>query len=158
MASKIPTRKPIGLRSRGRLEARGVLPWGTLGLLRSQVAAYLDWPKGTVEKHEGKELHPWQDDKGVWRFDPEEVAELCREIKHHPEKKSGTQAAELFRRFSEGMTLQEIVMEMEIDPDVVRKYRRDWRRGYSLKDRPDEAPGVLDEMPEAPGWDKGNNE
>jgi hypothetical protein len=46
-------------------------------LTRSQVARRLGKSIATVRRMEGSELHPWKDDAGVHRFDPDEVDSAC---------------------------------------------------------------------------------
>ena len=47
-------------------------------LTRSQVAKRLRRSIATVRRMEGHELHPQKDERGVHRFDAEEVAEVAR--------------------------------------------------------------------------------
>jgi hypothetical protein len=100
------------------------------GLTRGEVAGLLGTSVSSVRRMEGKTLHPIRDRDGVWRFDPDEVKRVPSRWRE-PEprrvkKREGRLAARVFALFDEGMSLSEIVQELEEPPTVIRGLYAEW--------------------------------
>lgn len=100
------------------------------GLTRGDVAGLLGTSVSSVRRMEGKVLHPTRDSDGVWRFDPEQVRHLPSRWRDpeqpRPKKREGRLAARVFALFDQGMSLPEIVQELEEPPGVIRALYAEW--------------------------------
>jgi hypothetical protein len=107
-------------------------------LTRAQVAARLGISTTSVRRLEWDELHPVQDARGVWRFDPNEVAALAPRPQRTPRepgsqqaeqlatRRRGRLAARVFLMFTRDRSLVDIVVATKQPPDVVRELYREW--------------------------------
>src|SRR5688572_27934012 len=118
------TRTPVGRRQRHPYDSGRELemtsdPTGAarFRLTRLEVATRLGISASSVRRLEGVHLHPVQDDRGVWRFDPAELDRVpqrstprrtARLRKRAPT--AGEVAARIFRMLESGRELTEIVI------------------------------------------------
>lgn len=107
-----------------------------LGLSREQTRAFLGLSLGGL-RHcvERNELTPWRDKSGVWRFDPEEVAKLCRARAGRQGGSQGEMAAHAFAMFQSATPFEDVVMRLEQPPHVIRRLYRDYLTGFDREDR-----------------------
>jgi hypothetical protein len=109
-------------------------------LTRAEVAARLGVSVSSVRRMEFDRLHPVADERGVWRFDPAEVARVSprRSSGHASRSRSarneesralgrkGRVAANVFRMFARNLSLRHIVVVTKQSPDVIRALYREW--------------------------------
>ena len=110
-------------------------------LTRSEAAARLGVSTSTIRRMEFDVLHPEQDDRGVWRFDPDELAALpAKYVRKGPHTsatsrptdearaiaKRGRLAARIFKMFARNLTLPQITVRTNQPPDVVRTLYHEW--------------------------------
>ena len=97
-----------------------------------------------MRRLEGTRLHPQQDERGVWLFDPAEIDALVlggsvRQRKAAARKRSGPTcgdvAAKAFLMSTEGRDLREIVVAIRQPPERVRVLYREWLVGVSEGER-----------------------
>jgi hypothetical protein len=111
-------------------------------MTRDQVARRLGVHITTVRRYERKgRLHPKVNDHGVWLFDPEEVERLA--TTRNVASPSGAVAARVFRALYEGYSLQQIVMEYQLPPALVRGLYAEWK----AMETPERAPSTLSALP-----------
>jgi hypothetical protein len=110
-------------------------PWPT----RRDVALRLQISVSSVRRLEAVRLHPVVDDRGVWRFDPCELDQLGgpvavrrRASRVKRRARPGEVAARVFRMFSAGWNMREIVVRARQSPERVRQLYSEWLVG--LKD------------------------
>ena len=63
-------------------------------LTRASVAKRLKRSIATVRRMEGRELHPWTDDRGIHRFDSHEVEQLALAEHHQDQRDEFTAVAD----------------------------------------------------------------
>lgn len=107
------------------------------GLTRGQVATRLGISTTSVRRLEWEKLPPVQDERGVWRFDPGEVATIApredrsgattrqRSDDERDRKRRGL-AARVFLMFARNRSIAEIVVATKQPPDLVRELYREW--------------------------------
>ncbi|MBI2894418.1 MAG: hypothetical protein HYY06_12780 [Deltaproteobacteria bacterium] len=100
-------------------------------LTRSQVAERLGTSIASVRRLEGKKLHPRRGPRGVWLFDPAELAAVAEEqtssLTAKPRRSAdGDVAAEAFARFNRGLGPREVVVELRQPPHVIIGLHRVW--------------------------------
>jgi hypothetical protein len=98
-------------------------------LTRSDVARRLGVTITTIRRFEGTSLHPRVGPDGIRLFTPDEVEHLARSraVKPAPEA-SGEVAAEAFRLFRLGYSLEEIVMRLKQPPATIHQLFDEWCR------------------------------
>jgi hypothetical protein len=111
-------------------------------LTRREVALRLGISTSSVRRLEWCDLHPEQDERGRWRFDPAEFARL-EPRPHRVDRgasitdearglaRRGRVAARVFRLFARNMTLPQIVVATKQPPEVVRELYREWSTDLS---------------------------
>lgn len=103
---------------------------------RAQVARVLGVNRRTVQRLEGVELHP-AIEKGVHRFEPDEVHAYAKRRDQIQPLGEGELAAAVFSQLQAGRQLTDIVLELRVPPRVVRELHREWKldleTGYSLR-------------------------
>jgi hypothetical protein len=113
-------------------------------LTRKQVAIRLQVSTSSVRRLEGTRLHPQQDERGVWWFDPSDVESLADEgsvrqraasTRKHSNTTAGEVAARIFVMFAEGKGLRDIVVTARQPPERVRALFREWLVGLSEGER-----------------------
>lgn len=123
-------------------------------LSRKQTAQVLGRSESHVRRCYDKVLKPVQVLNGAghkrWRYDPVAVAALRDELKKKEAERTavakvrapsgwstaeGEVAAELFRRFRAEETLVDIVVAMEIPPEIVRHHREEYLRTFEDDER-----------------------
>lgn len=107
-------------------------------LSRQDVATRYGISTSSVRRLEGDMLHPWADERGLWWFDPVEVAAVQARlpIRGRPrsivtsaakqQAKAGRLAAATFCMFARGRSLAEIVVRTKQPPDRVRALYHEW--------------------------------
>lgn len=104
----------------------GTLPSYT----RSAVAAALQVSVTTIRRWEGTLLHPEKGSDGIHRFDRLEVEALSRDrpppVVQRDEPSSGEIAAAVFALFKQGMDAKDVVIELELEPELVKKLQAEW--------------------------------
>jgi hypothetical protein len=106
------------------------LPGTSQGFLtRSDAARRLGVTTTTIRRFEGTHLHPRVAADGTRLFTADEVERLARSraVKPAPEA-SGEVAAEAFRLFRLGYTLEEIVMRLKQTPATIHHLFDEWCR------------------------------
>jgi hypothetical protein len=69
--------------------------------------------------------------RGLWRFDPAEVAAHAAVRRRlHEAITPGAVCAKCFALFREGKSLADVVIELQVTPDLVRKWKRDYDADY----------------------------
>ena len=112
-------------------------------LNRREVAARLGISTSSVRRLEWDVLHPEQDDRGVWRFDPAEVARIEPRSPRATEggggkaharaiARKGRLAALVFRMFARALPLPQIVILTKQPSETIRELYREW--SMSLED------------------------
>jgi hypothetical protein len=95
-------------------------PSGKAKLTRRTVANRLGVSVSTVRRMEGIDLHPYQDERGVWCFDGLEVEAIAAKQAPRPAKvrnsDAGQIAARVFEAFQAGYGLSDIVIELTRTP------------------------------------------
>lgn len=121
-------------------------------LTRGQVAKMLRRTETQVRRYDGSRLHPIEvrvAGKRRLRYDPDEVAVLRDQIaRGDAERKrvreeasagwtreEGDAAAAVFERLRAKKELVEIVIELRLPPEVVRRLREQYRRTFEDDDR-----------------------
>lgn len=129
----------------------------TRPLTRGQVAERLGVSVASVRRMEGKSLHPTIEGASVRHFDPAEVEAVKGTLAATPKKSApsdGALHAKAFRLFREKREFDEIVIELEQPPAVVRGLYRDWQSGFEnprTRAEPTNA-GPVDEVAEYFRW------
>lgn len=110
-------------------------------LTRSQVADRLGISISSVRRLEYVRLHPVQDARGIYRFDPAELEDLepqrsarARSIASDPHAgtarresaKKGRLAARVFVMFAHHMALPQIVVATKQPPELIRELFHEW--------------------------------
>lgn len=109
-------------------------------LSRQDVARILGVSTSSVRRLEWDQLHPVQDQRGIWRFDPQEVEAVAPRPKNKRsvavargrdaifarKRHSGRIAARVFMMFGRGASLRQIVVNTRQPPDVIRQLYREW--------------------------------
>lgn len=107
-------------------------------LTRGQVATRLGISTSSVRRLEWDLLHPVQDDRGNWRFDPAELDGLPARRTRGDEGRSaaadeartnarkGRLAARVFCMFARDISLPQIVVATKQPPEVVRALYHEW--------------------------------
>lgn len=118
----------------GRRERQGVATVGAL--TRSDVAAALGVHVSSVRRYERAGLlNPRGEDGEERLFDPSEVEALARRRSSTAARKPaspGQAAARVFALFRKGVSHEEIVTSLEMDPGIVRALFLEWRAGYRI--------------------------
>jgi hypothetical protein len=110
----------------GTNEFEGPIP-GTL--TRSEAARRLGVTTTTIRRFEGTRLHPRVAADGTRLFTADEVERLARSRAVTPSPDaSGEVAAEAFRLFRLGYTLEEIVMRLKQSPTIIHRLFDEWCR------------------------------
>jgi hypothetical protein len=109
---------------------------GTFTLTRREVAARLGVSISSVRRMEFEQLHPREDERGVWRFDPVELQGLTsravaperrrRSTKTLARAREGKLAARVFRMFARNWSLPQIVVATSQPPTVIRALYHEW--------------------------------
>lgn len=95
-------------------------------LSRSETAATLGIGVTTLRRLEGRELHPIVDERGHHRFAEEEVMAYQPRRRRPRPTQRGRIAAAVFRKFDQGEDIRDIVMQLEVEPRIVRSLYEDW--------------------------------
>ena len=107
-------------------------------LTRQQVADRLGISTSSVRRMEWDKLHPVQDERGVWRFDDNEVKAIASEdggrsgkriamsSKRRRRDPRGRVAARVFIMFARRKSLREIVVATKQSPEAIRALYREW--------------------------------
>src|SRR5262245_37208846 len=113
---------------------------GNFVLTRRQVAERLGVSVSTVRRNEFSLLHPIYDERGVWRFDPQELTglKLRRRVgrksasrrRRHGRAAKGVLAARVFTMLERGASFAEIVIALKVEPTKLRRLYRAWRGGF----------------------------
>jgi hypothetical protein len=104
-------------------------------LSRPQVAALLSMTEGEVRRLDGERLHPHKGPDGGWLYRPEEVAGVFRQLVFAASVGStsgvdlatsaeGGIAADAFSRFERGEGAARVVIDLRLNPMLVRDLRR----------------------------------
>ena len=108
-------------------------------LTRGEVAAWLLVSVSSVRRMEGTKLHPKRDERGVWRFDSEEVRPLAAAVPLAPVQRAqrdpGRLASKVFTMFEHDMMLAEIVIAARLPPEQVRDLYREWTTSLAAGER-----------------------
>lgn len=103
-------------------------------LTRGQAAAALGVSKSTVRRMESTgALRPVAVVGGVRYFAPQDVEALA--VRSHHAASVGDLAAVTFRRFNEGATLRDLVIELRQPPEVLRELRRQWSMDWEAGEK-----------------------
>jgi hypothetical protein len=98
------------------------------GLTRGQVAQQLRIGITTVHRMRVQgQLHPRRDGAGAWRYDPAEVVRLAAKRGVPGARTEGEIAARVFQMLDQGAGLREIVMEVRLVPQEVRRLYADYK-------------------------------
>lgn len=106
-------------------------------LTRRDVEEALGISTASVRRLEGKSLHPTKGEDGIVRFDPDEVAAVVAARTRSSAVKlrssaDGELAAEAFTRFSKGLGVREVVIDLRQPPEVIQALYRQWREAGGL--------------------------
>jgi hypothetical protein len=104
-------------------------------LSRPQVAALLSMTEGEVRRLDGDRLHPHKGADGGWLYRPEEVAGVLRQLAivagagsasgiDMAASAEGGIAADAFSRFEKGEGAARVVIDLRLNPMLVRDLRR----------------------------------
>lgn len=104
-------------------------------LSRPQVAALLSMSEGEVRRLDGDRLHPHKGSDGGWLYRPEEVAGVLRQLLLVASagvtagidlvtSAEGGIAADAFSRFERGDGAARVVIDLRLNPMLVRDLRR----------------------------------
>ena len=103
-------------------------------ITRTEAARMLGMSYANVRKLQSKGvLHSDPDRYGVHRFDLREVEALARK-RGLQIKPNGALAARVFRMFRERKKFEEIVIETEQEPSLIRALWKDYRAGFEGTD------------------------
>lgn len=116
-----------------------VIQSGRYTLTRSQVARRIDRSLSTVRRFEFVKLHAVADEKGIFKFDADEVDALAKELRDATPKKgratsaktrqshkAGLLAARTFAMFARRWSLPRIVTATKQTPSRVRALYHEW--------------------------------
>ena len=103
-------------------------------LTRPQVAKRLGKSVATVRRMEGNELFPTRDERGIYRFDPDEVERVAQADRTRLPRSTPHRTAELDELHDR---LAEVEAEREADRELeeMRRRHEEWRERHAAQQR-----------------------